>query len=163
MAETIHLILKHNGSQIEGESTQHTLDRDKTIECVSFEETVKTAREAGSAMATGRRQHGPIVITKRIDKSSPLLMKALCDNQQLTAEFKFYRPNPSGDGTTEQFYTIKLDNARISEIKKLVPDTLSPALHAAPPLEEIQFVFHTINWTFNPTGAQHEDKWTGSK
>jgi type VI secretion system secreted protein Hcp len=163
MAETVHLTLKHQGKQIEGESTQHTLGRDKTIECVSYAQHVQTAREAGSAMATGRRQHMPIVITKRIDKSSPILMKALTDNQSLEAEFKFFRPNPSGDGTTEQFYTVVLKDARISEIKQHVPDAFSPAAHAAPPMEEVQFVFHTINWTFNPSGAQHEDKWSGGK
>lgn len=37
---------------------------------------VKTAREAGSGMATGRRQYEPVVITRRIDKSSPLLLKS---------------------------------------------------------------------------------------
>ena len=163
MAETVHLTLKHNGKQLEGESTQHTQGREKTIECISYEQQVQTAREAGSAMATGRRQHGPIIIRKRIDKSSPLLMKALCDNQSLEAEFKFYRPNPSGDGTTEQFYTVALKEARISQIHQTVPDALAPAAHASPPLEEVQFVFHSINWTFAPTGAQHEDKWSGGK
>lgn len=37
---------------------------------------VKTAREAGSGMATGRRQYEPVVITKRIDKSTPLIAKS---------------------------------------------------------------------------------------
>jgi len=163
MAESVHAVVKHNGTQIEGESTQTTLGREKSIECIAFEQHVKTAREAGSAMATGRRQHGPIVIRKRLDKSSPLLMKALCDNQALTAEFKFFRPNPNGDGTTEQFYTISLDNARVAEIKAWVPDTIAPAAHATPPQEEVHFVFHTVNWTFNPNGAQHEDKLSGGK
>lgn len=163
MAETVHLTLKHNGTQIEGESTQTTLGRENTIECLSFEQHIKTAREAGSAAATGRRQHGPIMVTKRIDKSSPLLMKALTENQALTAEFKFFRPSPNGDGTTEQFYTIALENARISEVKKWVPNALSPAEHAVPPMEEVHFVFHTVHWTYNPNGAQHEDQWAGGK
>jgi len=163
MAETLHLKLEHNGKQIEGESTQHTLGREKTIECLSYQHDVHTAREAGSAMATGRRQHKEVVITKRLDKSSPLLMKALCENQALKAEFKFYRPNPSGDGTTEQFYTVALTDARISSIRQISPDALAPAANASPPVEEIHFVFHSINWTFNPTGAQHEDKWSHSK
>jgi hypothetical protein len=37
---------------------------------------VKTAREAGSGMATGRRQYEPVVITKRIDKASPVIVKS---------------------------------------------------------------------------------------
>ena len=35
-----------------------------------------STREAGSGMATGRRQHKPLVITKEIDKSTPLLAKS---------------------------------------------------------------------------------------
>jgi len=163
MAETVHLVLKHQGKQIEGESTQHAVGREKTIECLSYQHRVHTAREAGSAMATGRRQHEELVFTKRIDKSSPLLMKALTENQALEAEFKFFRPNPSGDGTTEQFYTVALKDARISAIKQHSPDALVPTAHASPPVEDIHIVFHSINWTYNPNGAQHEDKWSGGK
>ncbi len=106
MAETVHLFLKGNGFDIQGESTQTSIGRENSIECLSFKSSVLTVREKGTAIATGRRQHEPIVIHKRIDKSSPLLIKALCDNQVIEAEFKFYRPNPTGDGTTEQFYTM---------------------------------------------------------
>lgn len=35
-----------------------------------------TTREAGSGMATGRRQYNPIRFSKRIDKSTPLLARA---------------------------------------------------------------------------------------
>jgi len=163
MAEAVFATIKHNGKQIEGESTQHSLGREKTIEFLSYQHRVHTAREAGSAMATGRRQHDEVVGVKRIDKSSPLLMKALTENQALEIEFKFFRPNPSGDGTTEQFYTVALKDARISAIRQHSPDALVPAAHASPPIEEVHFVFHQINWTYNPTGAQHEDKWSGGK
>lgn len=36
-----------------------------------------TGREAGSGIATGRRQYEPLKITKRLDKSSPLLYRAM--------------------------------------------------------------------------------------
>jgi SdrD B-like domain len=43
---------------------------------------VFTPREAGSGMASGRRQYEPLIIRKSIDKSSPVLMKkdAACDD-----------------------------------------------------------------------------------
>ena len=68
MAETVHLFLKANGSDIKGESTQTSLGRDGSIECLYFEDSVRTAREKGSGMATGRRTYNPIIIRKRIDK-----------------------------------------------------------------------------------------------
>src|SRR5215470_7613292 len=104
MAETVHLFLKAGGSDIKGESTQQSLDRKDSIECLYYEQEVITAREAGTGMATGRRQYQPLLIRKRIDKSSPLIAKALAENQKIEATLKFFRPNPTGDGTTEQFY-----------------------------------------------------------
>ncbi|WP_342374359.1 type VI secretion system tube protein Hcp [Myxococcus stipitatus] len=163
MAETVHLFLKANGSDIAGESTQTSLGRDKSIECLSYVQSVLTAREAGSGMATGRRQYEPLRIVKRIDKSSPLLAKALVENQKIDAEFKFYRPNPTGDGTTEQFYTVSIKDGRIAGLKQTLPDTFLPATSQQPPLEELTFVFHTISWTYTNGGVTHEDSWSANR
>src|SRR6185503_16877040 len=136
MAETVHLYLKANGAEIKGESTQVSLGREGSIECVYYEQGVITARESGSGLATGRRQYQPLLIRKRIDKSTPLLMKSLCENQVIEATFKFFRPNPNGDGTTEQFYTTTFKQGRINTIKQVVPDTIVPATSKDPALEE---------------------------
>ncbi|QSQ24821.1 type VI secretion system tube protein Hcp [Pyxidicoccus parkwayensis] len=159
MAESVHLYLKANGTDIKGDSTQTSLGRADSIECVYYDQKVFTAREAGSGLATGRRQYEGITIRKRIDKSSPLLMKALCENQVIEATFKFFRPNPTGDGTTEQFYTTSIKKARVNSIKQYVPDSFVPASTNLPPMEEITLVFHTINWTITNGGVTHEDTW----
>ena len=159
MAETVHLYLKANNAKIDGESTQTSLGRDKSIECVYFEQAVKTAREAGSGMATGRRQYEPLLIRKRIDKATPLIAKALTTNAVIEGQFKFFRPNPTGDGTTEQFYTIEIKRGRLASQKQIVPDTIVPATSTEPPLEEVTFVFHTISWTYTNGGVTHEDTW----
>ena len=160
MAETVHLYLKANGADIQGESTQTSLGRENSIECVYYEQGVITAREATSGMATGRRQYTPLLIRKRIDKSSPLIAKALTTNQVIEAQFKFFRPNPTGDGTTEQFYTVGIKQGRVNSIKNVVPDTIVPATSTEPPLEEVTFVFHTISWTYTNGGVTHEDTWS---
>jgi type VI secretion system secreted protein Hcp len=159
MAESVHLFLKAKGSDIKGESTQHSLGRENSIECVYYEQGVKTAREAGTGAASGRRQYEPLLIRKRIDKASPLLMKAMVENQEIEGTFKFFRPNPSGDGTTEQFYTVMIKKGRIASVKQFVPDNIEPATSTEPPLEEVTFVFHTINWTITNGGVTHEDTW----
>ena len=163
MAETVHLYLKANGTDIKGDSTQTSLGREDSIECLFYEQGVVTAREAGTGMATGRRQYAPMLIRKRIDRSSPLLMKAMADNQAIDATFKFFRPNPMGDGTTEQFYTVDIKKGRIASVRQYVPDTLVPASSTEPPLEEVTFVFHTIAWTFSDGGVTHEDTWSGNR
>lgn len=159
MAQTVHLFLKADGKDVKGESTQTSLGREGSIECISYEQAVKTAREEGTNMVTGRRQHQPIKILKRIDQSSPLIMKALTENQKVEAVFKFYRPNPSGDGTTEQFYTVQLKDANVAAVKQQVPDTIAKDTAGLPPMETIEFVFKEIIWRFEKGGVEHPDKW----
>lgn len=159
MAETVHLYLKANGADVQGESTQTSLGRENSIECLSFEDSVRTAREKGSGMATGRRTYEPVRVTKRIDKSSPLLAKALCNNEVIEGVFKFFRPNPTGDGTTEQFFTVGIKEGRVAAIKRTSPDTLDPASALAPPMETIEFVFHNITWAYTNGGIEHHDNW----
>lgn len=151
-AETVHLFLKLNGTAVKGESTQSSLGRADSIECTTFKQSVITAREAGSGLATGRRQYQPLVCKKRIDKASPLLMKALSENQVADGEFKFYRPNPTGDGTTEQFYTIKFTGGRV----------MSYNLETGVGGEEevVEFSFQKISWTYTNGGVTHEDSWS---
>jgi type VI secretion system secreted protein Hcp len=163
MAETVHLYLKANGQDIQGESTQTSLGRENSIECLYYKQSVISAREAGSGMATGRRQYEPLLIRKRIDKSSPLLMKTMVENVACEGTFKFFRPNPTGDGTTEQFYTVVIKQARIASVSQYVPDTIVPATSTEPPLEELTFVFHTINWTYTNGGVTHEDTWNAQR
>ena len=159
MAETVHLYLKANGSDIAGDSSQTSLGREDSIECLSFSDSVRTAREKGSGLATGRRTYDPVTFRKRIDKSSPLLAKALCNNEKVDAVFKFFRPNPNGDGTTEQFFTVELEQGRMASIRRVSPDTIDPASATEPPTEEVGIVFHTITWTWEDGGITHQDAW----
>ena len=159
MAETVHLYLKSNGSDVQGESTQTSLGRENSIECLYFESSVATQRETGSGMATGRRQHQPLLIRKRIDKSSPLLAKALCNNEVIEGTFKFFRPNPTGDGTTEQFFTVVISKGRIASQRFWNPNSLVAAGINEPAQEEVTFVFHSIKWTYTNGGVEHQDTW----
>lgn len=144
------MTLRIAGMQIEGDTYREA--RKGMIEVMQFEQSVITAREAGSGMATGRRQYQPLLIRKRIDKASPLLMRALTENQPVEVSFGFYRPNPTGDGTDERFYEVDIRNARVASIK-LVQGSSDP------PMEEVTFVFHTIRWTYTNGGVTHEDTW----
>lgn len=162
MAETIHWELKANGVAIRGESTQHDLGREGTIECLSFRDSVRTARELGSRAAVGRRVHEPIEVVKRIDASTPLLAKALCKNEVIEGVFRFYRPSPRGDGTTEQFFTIEVTDGRIDAIERHSPSAIDPAASKAPPLETVRIVYHTIRWIHEASGAEYVDRWSSS-
>jgi type VI secretion system secreted protein Hcp len=160
MAETVHLFLKASGADIKGESSQTSLGRADSIECYQYEQPIETAREASTGMATGRRTYKPLRIVKRIDKASPLLTKALCTNAVIEGVFKFFRPSPLGDGSTQQFYSVGIKAGRIASINQFVPDTTNDATAHEHPLEEVTFVFHTITWTFTDGGIEFEDNWS---
>ena len=160
MAQSVHLFLKAAGNDVHGESTITSLDRENSIECLSFTDAVRTAREASSGMATGDRTYEPLMVQKRIDKSSPLLAKALCNNEEIEGTFRFYRPSPTGDGTTQQFFTVVIEQARVASITRRSPNCLDPASASAPPLEEVSFGFGKITWTYEDGGVEHTDEWS---
>ena len=160
MALTVHLNLTAAGAEIQGESSIHTMDRENTIECVYFEDAVRTARERSTGMATGDRTYEPIMFRKRIDKSSPLIAKALCNNEVIEGTWKFFRPSPAGDGTTQHFFTVSVKEGRVGSVKRVSPDCLDPASSAAPPLEEVSIVFGYIEWTYEDGGVSHADHWS---
>lgn len=159
MAETVHLFLKAGDTDIKGDSSQTSLGREDSIECTSFESIVKAKRDAASGMATGRRVFDPLLIRKRIDKATPLISKAMCNNEKIHGVFRFFRPNPAGDGTTEQFFTVEIDEGRIAGQKIVSPDVMRSDEATDFPLEEVTFTFNKITWTHEPKGPSHVDSW----
>jgi type VI secretion system secreted protein Hcp len=163
MAESISVFIKANGTDIEGESTiaeRGGVDVSKSIEVVQFEQTSATPRDPTSGRsAVGQRQHQPIKFLKRMDKSSPLLMQALCQNQVVDAEFKFFRPNPE-DGTTQHFYTVKAEGGRITSIRGFIENTLEQSNAHEPPLEECEVTFNKCTWSCVSGSTEYQDSWS---
>jgi type VI secretion system secreted protein Hcp len=129
-AEPVYLFLNAGGVPIQGESSVSSLGRANAIECLAFYTSAQRA-------ADGSLSGGRFTCRKRIDKSSPLILKALGEREQVAATFKFFRPNPSGDGTTEQYYTTAIKLGRVVSIEQVVPDTIDPATAGVPPLESV--------------------------
>lgn len=144
MAETVHLYLKLNGTDILGESTQTSLGRANSIECTSLAFDVEND---GSNIRTGE-----IKVAARLDKAEPLIMQGLVQGQTAEGVFKFFRPNPTGDGTTEQFFTISGKSGRVTAAQMWVPDTVNPASSSFPPMMQYSFSFGAIDETYTNGG-----------
>jgi type VI secretion system secreted protein Hcp len=157
MAMTVHLTLKANGEDIQGESTQMSLGREDTIECFTFDYGVASASEGFSGAPSGVRNYLPIRITKRIDKSTPRIWQALCENHAIEGTFKFFRPSPAGDGTTEEFYTVEIKEARVAGINFSSPNAMGGAGQSEPPTETIAFVYNNVRQTYEAGGVEFED------
>jgi type VI secretion system secreted protein Hcp len=163
MAQTVHLRLQIDGNNVEGESTIASMKREGTIQCEAFYYGVAAPRDAASGKLTGRRQHEPVTIHKRIDKSTPLLLKALCRNEPVTsAEFRFFRPSPGRSGAEEHFFTVLLENGYISSVSQISETAMMAGEEATPMMEEVAFVFQDITWTYEIGGATHKDIWRGA-
>jgi type VI secretion system secreted protein Hcp len=156
-AMTISAYLTANGAQL-----QNDLSDDKSIPCVSLNSPAHVVIDQRTGFATGKRFYDGISIRKAMDSSTPLLAKALTNNEVIAGAFKFFRPNPSGDGTTEHFFTIELDGGRVASLEQVSPDGYSnqsgqPAPVA--PFDDVTFVFQTITWRYEPGGIEHTDTW----
>ncbi len=161
MAMTVHVWVKgENSGDIKGDSTITSLGREGSIEAFELDFGVRTS-QGPSGLASAERIYSPLTIKKRIDRSSPILHQVLCNNEPVEVTIKFYRPNPTGDGTTEHFYTIELKQCRISSIKTLSPNCVEEGTASLPAMEEVSFVFGEITWRYSSGDAntEHTDQW----
>lgn len=125
---------------------------------IAFEHQIVSPRDHSTGLATGRRQHSPIVIRKEIDKSSPKLYNALSNNENLTeVVLTFYRPaGKVGLGASSLWYEIRLKEVMISGIKTTTNEK-------GMPVEEISFHYQKIQWTYADGGVTHEDTWANQR
>jgi type VI secretion system Hcp family effector len=148
-APSAALYLKANGTPIQGGNTRQ--GQEGSIEVVYYEQKSTQALNARTGIASGRRQHNPIVIRKPLDKSSPSLRKALVQSQKIDATIKFFRAN--ADGALENYYNVSIKAGAIGSIDEYSPDnnSLAGSEGGGHPLEEVSFSFQSITWQFGET------------
>ena len=141
---------------IHGSVTQK--GREKWIQGYAFEYKISSPRDAASGLPTGKRMHSPLKIVKEIDRATPLLHNVLTNNENLKeVEFRFFRP--SAQGAEQHFYTIKLTNANIAEVKAYMLLNKVPENMKFPEMEEISFTYQKIEWTWVDGGLTSMDDW----
>lgn len=99
----------------------------------------------GLSMKHARQQnvnHHELQIIKPVDRSSPLLNKAINDNETLECEISLYRTTPTG--MQEIYYKIKLFKAHISNIKLIVSHNIIENGNEAQ--ERVSFIYESISW-----------------
>jgi len=142
--------------EIKGSVTQ--AGREDSIMVIGFSHEVDSPFDAASGLPTGKRQHKPLCIIKEIDKSTPLIMNALSNNENITEmQLQFWQPSRSGKEI--QYYTIELHNARIVNIKQEMPDNSLPENMRLKEREHISFVYQQITWTYMDGGISASDTW----
>ena len=129
------------------------------MECFAFSQGIESIREKGTGRSTGRRNMKAIKATKRIDKATPVLSRILCNNEKIKVKWSFYKSNEDGTGTTDHFFTVTIEGARIASQEIISRDASDEAFHAQPMMEELSFVYRTITWEDVEGGTMHTDSW----
>lgn len=137
--------------------------REGTIAVIAVSHEIVSPRDPASGLPTGKRMHKPFVITKELDKSSPLLQKLLCTNEMISElTIQFWTPqirSTIGVGSEVQHYTVKLTNANIASVSFRMLNNKNPELVRYAEYEEIAFTYQKIEWTWVDGGITASDDW----
>ena len=125
------------------------------IEVMDIDAAVLVGIERRSAQSTGDRTFEPIKIRKMIDSTSPDLMRLACRSPRIGGEIKFFRPTTETGGF-EHFYTIVFSDARVQEIRMVLPEGLENARVQ----EDVSFAYSKCKWTHPMANKEFEDDFT---
>ncbi len=116
----------------------------------SFSQGIVSPRDPASGLATGKRQHKPIVFTMDADSSALQLTRALTSNETLSScRFRFVR---RVDGEKSQYLTVTLTNAGVARQQL---DGRKNGLDSY----EFELTYQRISWRWNNGGIEVEDDW----
>lgn len=157
MALNSYLKLKgQKQGDIKGGVTQK--GREGTIMVIGFHHEVLSPTDTSSGLPTGKRIHTPFIITKEIDKSTPLLYSALVNNENLT-NWELQCFALKGTGVEVNNYTVKLTNARIVDINSNMLNNKIAENAKLSIMEQVSFVYQKITWTWVDGGISSQDDW----
>lgn len=105
-----------------------------------------------------RATHLPVMITKNIDKSSPLLAQALAQREPISCRIDFYRT--TSNGSQEKFYTVEIQNAVIIDLITSTPHVTQD--NESEPSETLAIRYGDISWTHHIAGTTGYSYWGDS-
>ncbi len=149
-ALTAYLKLKgQKQGEIKGSVTQK--GREGRIAVIAVSHEIVSPRDAASGLPSGKRQHKPFVITKELDRSTPVIANALVTNENLT-EMELTVFETLAKGVLAPIYTVRLTNANIASISTRT--NLEGKL-----VQDIAFTYQKIEWTWVDGGIMASDDW----
>jgi type VI secretion system secreted protein Hcp len=146
---------------IQGSVTQK--GREASIMVIAFAHDIVSPRDAASGLPTGKRVHHPFVITKEVDRASPMIYGALVNNENLTSwELSLFRPQitaATGTGQEVHSFTVRLTNANVASVRMRMWNNKNPELARFAEHEEIAFTYQKVEWTWVKGGITAMDDW----
>jgi len=99
--------------------------------------------------------HSPILITKNVDKASPLLAQALSTREEINCTINFYRV--SSFGMQEKFYSVSINGGVIADLTLEMPHAILQ--NDAEPQEHLAIRYRDITWTHHTAGTSGYSTW----
>jgi type VI secretion system secreted protein Hcp len=108
----IYMQVKANGSEVKGSSVD-TKNHDGWCDVIGMQYGLARATDRTNNQATGKAYQEAFTVYKPTDKATPLLFKAMTDNDTIDVVLKYYRDDPK-DGKRKHFFSIELTKGRIT-------------------------------------------------
>jgi type VI secretion system secreted protein Hcp len=135
-----------------------TKGREGAIGIIAVSHSIVSPRDPQSGLPTGKRMHKPWVFTKEVDQSTPLLLNALVNNENLTeVKFDFWQPDEAG--VEKNIYRVEMVNGSVASYDVRQGDIRDPAVANRAIWEEIGIVYQKITWTWLAGGISASDDW----
>lgn len=132
--------------------------REGTITVLAVSHALRSPRDVVTGVPSGRRQHHPIVVTKDVDRSTPILIDALAHNAVLPSwRLDVYATDPFG--RLGPAYAIELGRAQVTDVTLLAGDIDANAVVPRLPRETVAFVYERITWTWRDGNVTTSDTW----
>jgi type VI secretion system secreted protein Hcp len=155
----LHAYLRLTGErqgEVRGSVTQK--GREGSILVTQVFHSLVGPRDPVTGRPTGKRMHKPFIVTKDLDRSTPLLLSILSHNENIPSwELQFYRSMATG--VERPVFTVQLTNANISSIQFHMLNVRNPVQARVPEQEEVAFTYQKVVWTWNDGGISAEDDW----
>lgn len=141
------------GAAVEGSCTIE--GREGSVEVLALDHSVYIPVDSATGDLTGTRYHQPIVITKRIDKTSPWLHSAVCQGRRLLqVRLASYRIDDTG--TEVEYFNCVLENVKVQSVETFL-DNVRDIGKSRMPLERVVLLYDKVTWTFVDGNLQASD------
>lgn len=122
------------------------------IAVVDVRHTLTTPLDASTGRASGPPGHAPVVVTKEVDRASPVLAEAWATNAVLTG-WKLEVLGADRLGRRVPVYAVELRRAVVVQI------SLQGGPEDGTPLESVSFAYERITWTWTDGRVSADAPW----
>jgi type VI secretion system secreted protein Hcp len=141
----VDMFLKLKNPDVSGEATD--AEHKGEIDVVSWSWGIQSPRDVSTGMAAAKFKLNELLIVKRIDRSSPVLMQLAKYNKVVEVATLTLRKA----GTTQlTFFTVELKNARVTAVN--VQCENSVAAMSTEVVERVNLGFDHVTVTYTPQG-----------